>query len=271
MRGLTSSRLIDLGLLVAAAALASVSVSLAIEPVLLPLPQDPIPLRDKPAAQLDSARLDDARLAQLIDLRDPATRSLTSPAYALPLRVLGTLRANDASTSSALLLDTTDSTFVRAKIGDVLHGATLIRIDHGKVTFITGGDEQTLAVLTPPTPIPFAATPIRTDPNGRVTIPRSAIQLASMNLPTLATQARFIPAFPRDAPAGFRIDHIQPQSIYAQLGLKDGDVITRINGSDLSNLPALFSRAQELFTVREVTVELIHDGQLTRRVISIDG
>jgi hypothetical protein len=48
-------------------------------------------------------------------------------------------------------------------------------------------------------------------------------------------QARIVPVFRSGAAFGFKVLEIRPHSIYAQLGLVDGDVIRRINGFDMNS------------------------------------
>lgn len=51
----------------------------------------------------------------------------------------------------------------------------------------------------------------------------------------LSRAARVVPAFVEGRPRGFRLYAIAPGSLFAALGLRNGDRIQRINGFDLSH------------------------------------
>jgi general secretion pathway protein C len=55
------------------------------------------------------------------------------------------------------------------------------------------------------------------------------------NLNDVAMQARIVPSFRDGKAVGFKLFSIRPGSIYERLGIKNGDVITRINGFDLNS------------------------------------
>ncbi|MBK7860185.1 MAG: hypothetical protein IPJ65_16535 [Archangiaceae bacterium] len=65
-----------------------------------------------------------------------------------------------------------------------------------------------------------------------------------------AMQARIVPAFKDGVAIGFKLFSIRPGSLYAQLGVVNGDIIRRINGHDL-NSP---EKALELYSqMRQAT------------------
>lgn len=55
------------------------------------------------------------------------------------------------------------------------------------------------------------------------------------NLHLLAQQARIVPAFQNGRAVGFKLFSIRPSSDFARAGLHNGDVVTRINGIELSS------------------------------------
>ncbi len=60
--------------------------------------------------------------------------------------------------------------------------------------------------------------------------------LVKNDLSKILMQAAAVPVFQNGRLEGFKIVDIEPSSIYEQVGLKDGDIVTQINGHDLSDV-----------------------------------
>lgn len=58
---------------------------------------------------------------------------------------------------------------------------------------------------------------------------------ANPNLHELAQDARIVPAFQNGRAIGFKLFSIRASSDFARAGLQNGDVVTRINGIELSS------------------------------------
>ena len=71
--------------------------------------------------------------------------------------------------------------------------------------------------------------------------PALDVDTAAINMYALAQEARIVPAFQNGRTIGFKVFSIRPESEFARAGLQNGDVITRINGIELSS----FDRALE--------------------------
>ena len=63
-------------------------------------------------------------------------------------------------------------------------------------------------------------------------VPRSDVESSLSNMMPLLTQMRALPD-PQDK--GFKLSEIQPDSIFQQMGLKNGDVVSAINGQPLTD------------------------------------
>lgn len=64
-------------------------------------------------------------------------------------------------------------------------------------------------------------------------IPASEIEAAMSNLETLAKDARVVPHYQNGQVVGFKVFRIKAGSVYSKLGLKNGDIIERVNGQDI--------------------------------------
>jgi len=90
-------------------------------------------------------------------------------------------------------------------------------------------------------------------------IKRAATESWFANLNCFATQARIVPSFSDGKANGFKLFSIRPESLYAKLGIHNGDVIVSINGAELTSP----EKALEIYTrLRNASVI---DLQLTRR------
>ena len=64
---------------------------------------------------------------------------------------------------------------------------------------------------------------------------RSAVNDNLQNMMQLLTQMRAVPDMEDGESKGFRLSEIQPGSVFQQMGLLDGDVVTSIGGRQLSD------------------------------------
>ncbi len=92
-------------------------------------------------------------------------------------------------------------------------------------------------------------------------VPRSAVDGALNNLSELATQARIVPAFEGGKPVGFKLFSIKPGSLYSKIGLQNGDVISRINGFEMTSPEQGLSIYQKLKDATNVTVDVKRRGK----------
>jgi general secretion pathway protein C len=92
-------------------------------------------------------------------------------------------------------------------------------------------------------------------------IPQAVLDDVLNNFSKVLTQARMVPNITEDNKTdGFKIFQIKPDSIYEKLGLKDNDIIKRVNGQDLDN----FEKATGLFTAlrneKTISIDVVRNG-----------
>jgi general secretion pathway protein C len=103
----------------------------------------------------------------------------------------------------------------------------------------------------------------------RYEIQKNVIDSALSNLNTLATQARLVPSFRNGVANGFKLFQIQPGSLYAAIGIQNGDVITRINGYEINSPDKALEIYQKLRDLSHFTVELERAGQVIKKDYSV--
>ena len=83
-------------------------------------------------------------------------------------------------------------------------------------------------------------------------VPNEEVEAAFNNFASLLKQARVVPHLVDGEAVGFQIKRIRSGSIFQRLGLRSGDVITEVNGEDVTNaeqairLMSLFRNSREV-------------------------
>jgi len=82
------------------------------------------------------------------------------------------------------------------------------------------------------------------------------------DFPKLLSQARVVPYFQQGKSAGFVIMEIVKGSLYQKIGLKDGDVIQKVNGTLIKNASQAMKMYQDLQHANAIDLELIRAGSM---------
>ncbi len=125
------------------------------------------------------------------------------------------------------------------------------------------------------TPPPAALPSPLTNSQNTGNVPQGIRQLASNqwvldrqevshnldNLNQLLTQARVIPNFTDGKPDGFRLFAIIPESFYEKIGLKNGDVLQRVNGVEIKDPESFLKVFQHLKDEDQIHIDLMRNSQ----------
>jgi general secretion pathway protein C len=106
----------------------------------------------------------------------------------------------------------------------------------------------------------FGDTIRATGPNS-FEIAQGDFEATLANLATISTQARAVPAMENGRSIGFKMFAIRQGSVFSKLGLKDGDVIRRINGYDMNSPEQALTLYARLKTARQFNIDIQRDGQ----------
>jgi general secretion pathway protein C len=135
---------------------------------------------------------------------------------------------------------------------------TLRKPDGGTVELQIVEDTKIVSVAKP------AAAPaggIRRLSEGQFMVDQREVASSTENLSQLLTQARALPYIEQGKTVGFRISEIVPGSIYQKIGLLNGDVIQRVNSQDVDDPGKFFQMYQGLKEEKNITIDLIRNGQ----------
>jgi len=91
-------------------------------------------------------------------------------------------------------------------------------------------------------------------------IDETRVESALANVNRLMTQIRVVPQLRGGRNQGWKVFAIRPNSIFAQIGLKNGDVIQSVNGRDLLTPTKAFEAFQELRDANHLEVAIVRRG-----------
>ena len=100
-------------------------------------------------------------------------------------------------------------------------------------------------------------------------IQKSLIEKVLANPMAIAKGARVVPAVNDGKPAGFKLYAIRPSSIYAKLGLQNGDTLEKINGGELTSADKALEIYTKLREAKTVTINLTRAGKPVTITITI--
>ena len=96
----------------------------------------------------------------------------------------------------------------------------------------------------------------------RYVLDRSTVNNNLNNMAALFTQVRAIPNLGPDGQShGFKLSEIQPDSIFQQIGLRDGDVLTGVGGQSVGDPAKAMQLLATLRNQNSISLTVMRDGQ----------
>ncbi len=212
---------------------------------------------------------------------------------ALPLVLLATMESDNPMYSMATILDT--ETFALGPFSPqeiVRPDVMLERVERGRVVLRNGGQLEFLEVggdIPKPKKTAKVATEkkkkkkkkkgknyiegseeaISCGSEHNCTVERSFVEKLLANPASLAKQARVVPAVRDGETRGFKFYGIRPGSLPKLLGLKNGDLVTSVNGNELTSLDGAMALYSKLRRATHLSVTLERKGQSVNKEIDI--
>jgi general secretion pathway protein C len=218
---------------------------------------------------------------ELIVQRDVfnAARQVRGPIVAAPinlhLKLLGTSQMS-RSRPYAVIEDENSRRQALYRLKDEIAGVgRLIEIEKNRVIIEHNGQNVALeippnaalaqssaAAASPRRAIGWSAGVRRVAPN-RFAVSRATVDQSMQNLGQLLMQARATPNLRGGKIEGFKLSDIQPDSLFSELGLQNGDVITQVNGQDVDDPAKAMQLLELLRNQQTISLGLIRNGQPT--------
>jgi general secretion pathway protein C len=164
-------------------------------------------------------------------------------------------------------------------IGDKYQGARIYAVEKERALIDNDGRNEYIDnnAAAPPSlgtavPIPPAAggDGVKQLSENQYVVAKSEINNALTNLSDLATKARIVPSFKNGVANGFKLFSIVPDSLYAKIGIQNGDVIRRINGYEMNSPDKALEIYQKLRDANRIEIELERRGETLRKSYSIE-
>jgi general secretion pathway protein C len=177
-------------------------------------------------------------------------------------KLIGTVEGT--SFSGAVLEDSTGQAFYRIhqKLPD---SSQLVKVTRDKVTLqrpegslidIVLEDEAKIVNTQPAN----HAIGVMKVSDSKYIMDQREMLASTENMSQILTQARALPYMEQGKTVGFRISEIAPGSIYEKIGLKNGDVIQKVNSQDVDDPAKFFQLYQGLRTERNIAIDLLRNG-----------
>lgn len=203
------------------------------------------------------------------------------PASALPMSLVGVAVDAETSSKSVCMIRCTYPTPSApeifkvgaracdvAEITEVRQDVVLVRnLLTNKIETLSFG-RATPAPNPPPSPLTAPAPSVvkRSATAVTVDVPKAAVEHYLLNLTDLLTSALATPHFREGggvAPVmdGFQLGEIKAGSVVEQLGLKNGDVITEVNGEKLDSLAAVMRLAGQVQSMGQAKMLVLRAGK----------
>jgi len=193
------------------------------------------------------------------------------------LKLWGTAK-NGLGPAFAIIKD--PSTRIQKLYGEgetIAPGIRLLSVDWDHVVIERNGRQETLALSALSTQTsgqknPHTRVAIRGKQTGNGTVRKLAqdtfqlerreIEHAMNNLGTLFKQVRAVPYATKDGvPQGFRLFSIKANSLIDRLGVKNGDIVQRVNGVEISDPSTAFSLLQDVQGQSRVQIDVMRNHQ----------
>lgn len=153
-----------------------------------------------------------------------------------------------------------DQVFDAGRLVDVSKEQAFIVINNKKVELLTP--------MTPPVAAPAQAHPAGTQAaavanqgNGNFVIDQRALNASLDNPAQAMTDARLLPSQKDGKVEGFRATEVKPNGVFAMIGIKNGDILQRLNDFPMDAPDKALQSFIALKGQNRLKLDLIRDGQ----------
>jgi general secretion pathway protein C len=210
----------------------------------------------------------------------------------LPLRLMATMEALDPEHSFATILDNEAGVSGLYGRGDLVRtGVVVMSIDQGLVhlrnnaalEYLELGDEAPPPVVAAAPKeeekdeakpeddrsIPGAEEAINCPTEDTCTVERAFVEKLMANPALLAKQARIVPKQKDDEILGYKLYGIRRGSLPKLLGMKNGDMLTAVNGEELKSMDKAMGLYTKLRRASNLSVSIERKGKIITKEIQI--
>jgi general secretion pathway protein C len=210
----------------------------------------------------------------------------------LRLQLLATMESDDPAWSMATIRDLDNNMLGPYTANEQLRpGVTILAVERGRVVILNQGRREYIALgAEPPPPAAVKPAPAETKSESKpgssvaiegaeqaincsgehaCTVDRKFVEQLMQSPQQLMTQARMFPVTKDGETAGFRVSGVRKGSLATMLGLKNGDVVSEVNGNKLASIDDALGLVQKLRRANHLSVTVERGGAVITKEISI--
>jgi len=210
----------------------------------------------------------------------------------LPLRLIATMETNMPEYSWATIRDEEDGSVGPYWPSDRIRSGVYLVSVEGNLVHVKNGNtlEYIELGVEPPKPQPKAAKPvekkkeeaapaagglegaedsIKCESENSCTVKREFVEGLFANPASLAKQARVMPSVQNGETKGFKFYGIRPGSLPKLLGMKNGDLLTSVNGTELKSVDQVMGLLTKLRRASNLSVTIERKGETITKDITI--
>jgi len=155
------------------------------------------------------------------------------------------------------------------EIGDTVQGAKIKQILRHKVILNYKGTDQVLEIEIGNKNI-RASKKVSKNKPGDILLGKSMID-ESFNDLGLMKQIKMRPHFTEGEPDGLMVFGIKPDSVFRQIGLRNGDIVKEINGTPIVSVKDTFNFYSEIKEAPNAKVTLLRRGQVKELIYQVEN
>lgn len=247
-------------------------------PALSPSPKEPLPQKSSTGQPLSHYAVIYTRdIFNSVKSLAQSGKVTSQTASTLPLRLWGTAVGSNAG-AFAIIEDSSSHTQGLYREGDTISTEIkLAKVEWDRVILQRDGIEEALILPREPSfPAPVApaasavsstslssAGGIRQISQDSYLVDLREVEYAVEHLNEIFTQTRAVPYFQGGVAQGFRLFAIKSGSVFDRMGLKNGDIVQRVNGVELTDPTTALSLLQDLQGQTRIQVDLVRSNQPT--------
>ncbi len=170
-----------------------------------------------------------------------------------------------------------DEETISLSLGKEKNGVKLVELSYGfaniskdgKIYSIVIDEGGTISSITTasnnsPSIQPSIETGVKiqdTGTNINITVPRDELKNDLKDINKVLQSARVATFYENGEFVGYKVAMLKPESPLLKLGLQVGDIITRINGSELTNPAALFNMFSQVDDISALNVDMLRNKE----------
>lgn len=213
-----------------------------------------------------------ATIGQLTPITNAPTAAQAAPVTApAELMLLGTAVGSFRETF-ALIRHTTKQEERVFRLGDMVFDAgRLAEVSKERAFIVINGKKVELLTPMSPPPSPSAGQPAAGSPPagiavasvgaGNYIIDQRALNAALDNPAQAMSDARLLPSQKDGKVEGFRASEVKPNGVFSMIGIKNGDVLLRLNDSPMDSPDKALQSFIALKGQNRLKLDIIRDGQ----------